>query len=851
MNYSSYKMNDETHPHIRGIQIFQHLNKDQNMFIHSVYSCPGHLAILLSPDSINTLILLDNVPKEMSRSSAMDTQKLYNMLLNPPEKEKEKILTPVQKPQNSQGVSMESLNSFVKYFSPFGQTVETEVKEKKEIPVQLKIISQEPILAISDVNNSFVHIWFEEGQNCNLYAFQNNGLLWRWKFGNNYTWEFVSKSSIGRLNGSTGIHSAIYINTLKILVWVEKATAMVDKILKKTGGIYFKRMDKDSNESSKICDLFEKPKIEREIGLDVLELKESKNGVYVFTSEKIFHINMTTPFSTNDFPTSLLYATNIKFASNKNAFYYCAKSIHPISKELLLLGVDGMLRIVQLGFNTSILTLKELKKLNYGLEATFTDFERLIQQEQVKFGKIDLFFVNNYLLTVSNYDICVFYEPKTLNMLSKINLSSEIQNNNINLGLTWQTFNDFKMGLYSSKSIYEFKTPTIQDILKSCGDLNKKLNKITNQECYQLAQSAQAWGLYNLNIQYLLNLLVVNKKDNTITDNQRIEIYLDICKKLENPALVWCSTQNIIEQKKLLKILEEHIEMISENNTNSKKVFEKFTPLNISIHSQLKESLNICKKQLQIIEQETSQNIIENIINLTDIEISTIKPLEDLIIPLSNYFGISKIEEEKVFCEKINPTIYSKECQHSSTKSQVSCMLFEILSQALFESKFPKSLLNLINVIEAQSKDDNIKKRYSNRSLTLLNANKITKDQNDAILTYGTLLLWIEDPISAIRFYLSKERVDQIIEIIESQKLDKNSKNELYFMLLEFSLKNPKRTEFWKYLDQLSPNPYSVFNFLQTIEKNRNVKSKDIFANDDTISIERILPFLTKFSTNN
>ena len=168
-----------------------------------------------------------------------------------------------------------------------------------------------------------------------------------------------------------------------------------------------------------------------------------------------------------------------------------------------------------------------------------------------------------------------------------------------------------------------------------------------------------------------MNILIRDERDLSLNLEEKLEIHKILCNYLENPSLVWNSTQNISEQKNLKKKLEEFLNLFEtkeielnsnsnlnlnlnsnqyklnlfNSNENEKKklkfTFEKFTNLNLSLISLLKKSLEFHNKQIEILNEKEFKIEKKNILNLTDIELLNFKNKKKLLISILNYFNLN------------------------------------------------------------------------------------------------------------------------------------------------------------------------------------------------------------------
>jgi hypothetical protein len=424
--------------------------------VKKIYFKSGHIAILLSPESINTIILLDN-SLNIQDSKEFEIINFFEKLNSQNVGVKEKF----QVEKNEKNLIYKDLkNTFFKLVdvttntmnqmklnSTTNTTTEPTLQKKKEEELSntLRFVSKEPILCFGDEINIYIDMWFvEEKETLKFYVLQNNGNLWSWSWDEKKEfWKSLGNVKISKSNQST-IHYSCYVKNMNALVWFEKSTIRKEEV-KKVGNIFMKKLSENSQCIS-ICDLFEIPRIKREIGFDIFDLKESKNGFWIFTSEKILFVNLLNfeNFKTNYFPTAILEYKNIKFKTEETNFYisYC---FHPISKELILFNSDGTLKIAKISsFNKTLIECEDF--------FNFKEFDRssknsILGSFSLKDKEYEIFFSSNFLFCIFDYQHCYFYEPRTKKLIFKITLTPDmiVEKENFSKFKTWQTNADMRM----------------------------------------------------------------------------------------------------------------------------------------------------------------------------------------------------------------------------------------------------------------------------------------------------------------------------------------------------------------------------------------------------------------------
>eukprot|EP01080_Neovahlkampfia_damariscottae_P001000 gene1000-9906_t len=888
------ELEQRKYPNLRGINVIKKL-KDYG--IHCVTSCPGHMAVLLSPESINTIILLDN-------SVNVEDSKEYEILnffekLNTENKKEKPVLEKKNNNIKQQG-KQEELNykdlkkTFFKLLDVTTNTVSQYYNEnqpqlqpqqkKDEIKSSLRFISKEPILCFGDENNSYTGMWFkEDSKNLKFFILQNNGNLWSWSW--NSQEEYWNCLGFLKLKTSGSIDYSCFISSLNLLIWVEKSS---DSDSPKTGSIYFKKISfseddqfeqNEENLTFKICDLFEKPKIKREIGFDIIDLKESKNGCWIFTLKKVYFINLENykNFTTNLHPTAILETSNFKFKQqdeleiteeqeeiDDSKFYYSSYCFHPISKELIFLTSNGNLRVASISpFNKTLVTYYEI------------------------------FFALNYLFCIFDHQNLYFYEPKTKKLIYKIILPNDMNFKEQSLKFKiWNSNFDMKIGIFNSKKIFEISISSFNQMVKKVVDINYQYGaKSSNIDLYNISKSLETWNKKAQKVFYLLNILVRDERDVSLKLEEKLEIHKILCDNLENPSLVWNSTQNISEQKNLKFKMEEFVNLFEKEieKKKLKKTIEKFTNLNLSLIGLLKKSLDFHKKQIEILNEGEIKIEKENILKLTDIELLSYEDKELLLFSLLDYFHLNSFIpclNEKVLSTtsldldnlKIDLLLNTNCKFHKGYNSKnqdlnQSCILFEILIQNLFYSSLPKLILILIEKLSKKENLYNLSKRCLNwlnniyislfdLNLFLQQKEEIEKDLSlDQFETLAQLNIWSKNITNGIKIYLKinsfQNLKNSLIKFLDQEYFE-DEKVEIFHLIFNFLIKKGEKyhddelNDLWMILWKFLPT-MNIFEFISILKKNRSnemeKKSILIDENDDNyLSFEKLSSVFNKFA---
>jgi hypothetical protein len=287
-----------------------------------------------------------------------------------------------------------------------------------------------------------------------------------------------------------------------------------------------------------------------------------------------------------------------------------------------------------------------------------------------------------------------------------------------NRTILWNSYGSAsRCGIFSSSGLFVIKCPPITEQLKqamSQSSSQTNAQSIRDYNLYHYSAIAKSWGLQGTYLKILLELIMYDaeqaQKRKHLHSSKDAVRYVDdietkrtmldeLVKHLENPALVWTACKNLSEHKHILKQVAQFVmhfpapdspfwkteKQMQLSSTLKKKlkqasiaeseywdhflssvaekqrsdipaqdIFEKMTPLNLSLVPTLAKSLSLDKELIDIFDEQvvsqTDSTIetvpetnLSNITQLTDIELEDIsrdRPVE-VLKGLCEYCGLS------------------------------------------------------------------------------------------------------------------------------------------------------------------------------------------------------------------
>lgn len=374
---------------------------------------------------------------------------------------------------------------------------------------------------------------------------------------------------------------------------------------------------------------------------DIFEILCAREGVWVLCREQIHYVPIQdtdhlhsnssihvreSSSSSSDGSLSLFgksypplftaYARHIRYTSLDTPVYsfsYCAHTVHPLTGQLLLLGVDGLLRLspIPSSFDksTSIIMMHTVQTqvTKTGIEEHVNHYSSLAASssalrldsmatmEDVR--ALELFFICDTLFAITNGEVCMIYESKDFTLLQQVHLPSDIAMDDEKKSTVTCTqclpYPDRGAGSAFVKcgtGIFRIKTPALREILRDSiehggtrqfftqrqrhrqqqrqeqqqAQQNRKLAKMFTT----LAEISREYGLENWEAKYLLDLVGTlqyehtkpTKSSSTHTEvdierpiaEDRWHAMEQLCNLLQSPSLAWISADSLVEQNRLI-----------------------------------------------------------------------------------------------------------------------------------------------------------------------------------------------------------------------------------------------------------------------------------------------------------
>jgi hypothetical protein len=489
-------------------------------------------------------------------------------------------------------------------------------QEDKPFPLFLfndleELRGENQIFAICDFSSPISCIFFdEEGDYDRLYALQTNGLLWRWRF-KDWTW---IKEGSGRSvlpNHQSRVQNAAFIPHTKNLI--------------------FSQID-DQGRISLWCRQISTSDWDWDVGIpvqldnldeisNVFEIRPGKEGgAWIFTQDNVYYAyephvehSAVTPLGGKFIQAMLKNITEMKSKEDQklthshDSLYYCAKCVHPLSGELILLDLQGQIHIwipqgrhiqqrtlnsssifLSISLNSYYDVLSRHSKFiaqvdKYSQSPNNTALQTLKKEAQrCRLLKIfEMFMVHDSILCITNQDSCLYIEPRTCVSLGQTQLPNEIvldsqdpdDMNGVEIydslklrTVLWDLHHDaLQMGVFCGSAIYELKSPPLSELLKAehvkSADTfaaERTEGGIQDSERYHIAMIAKQWNLEGWHVKYLLDLIMEEKENKTrVKDDKKRQILQELCRQLENPTLVWTGAKSITEQEMLIEQLAQ------------------------------------------------------------------------------------------------------------------------------------------------------------------------------------------------------------------------------------------------------------------------------------------------------
>jgi hypothetical protein len=287
----------------------------------------------------------------------------------------------------------------------------------------------------------------------------------------------------------------------------------------------------------------------------------------------------------------------------------------------------------------------------------FSNKEEKEWKTQIK--PIEIFFINNYFLGITDFQEIIIFEPRTNKIINKIKIDENEKNVNEkeeNKKITFQVYNkDNKTGIKTEKGeIYYLQMTEIISLLKSI--LKEEKQKGNEREekyknIMRISKISEDFNIFGWNIEFLLELILLDYKENKIEKLEKEYIINKLVKNLENPSLVLSITKNLYEQNLMIQNINEIFNLLNFENVNNhgndlnKEIYNKLTPLNLKLQVVLDNYLSK-KVDIEIIKFKKKFDKFEkfnDFLLLTDIELILQNDDDFILSFLLKYFNLGNI----------------------------------------------------------------------------------------------------------------------------------------------------------------------------------------------------------------